>query len=153
MTDHEVVATSGGPHPPSMWARITANRILSVIQVADTAPDAMIQKAQLEVALLGLLIKHHTAVQQAERAHLDRAGSDHLDTPYMPGKVLEDAVADVQSALQDTLFEEHFKQPEMINFLEQSVGSDMATAMHIERQWYSHANKDADERAASYLTR
>lgn len=149
-TTHEVHIANNGAMPPATWSRITTNRIASLIEIGEN-PQAMIQKAMFEAALLGIMLKHHTAIQENEREKLETS-MDRLLEAFEPFDEIEAALTEVIAATVGTLFEAHFANPEVQDVLRAMIGSDFATQMDIERGWCASSDR-SHPTAAEYFAR
>lgn len=129
-----VMITEGGPHPPEKWAEQTAEQIIDIVE---TAPEALLSEARaFRAQIVEILTVHHATVQETERNLLEASGAAHHAVPIDPSPHLADPVDAIIAAAQDKSFAEHFNKPETRAYLEQTIGSHFATAMHVERSWH-----------------
>jgi hypothetical protein len=127
----EFIATSGGPHPPDVWAAITAAQI---IQIAPRTQDG--QGSALRLEILGILESAHKCAQDTERALLAERGDARLAEPLDPRNYIALAMMGILRAVEASEFAAHFEQDHVRNYLYQLLGSHFATTMNIERQWH-----------------
>jgi hypothetical protein len=139
-----IMITNGGPHPADKWAEQTAERIVDIIQVEATSPvydAALAAKAAFKDAIAAGLELHHDDAQTHERGQLD-LGGERLNHDLDPTAHLDAAVQAVLDAAKGTMFELHFAKPQVRDFVRSTVGSHLATVMHIERSWHADKNPD-----------
>jgi hypothetical protein len=129
--DAQFVVTSGGPHPPDVWAAITASQI---IQVTPRAQDG--QGTALQLEILGILESAHKCAQDTERALLAERGDARLAEPLDPRNYIALAMMGILRAAEGSEFAEHFAQDHVRDYLYQLLGNHFATTMNIERQWH-----------------
>jgi hypothetical protein len=127
----DFIATSGGPHPPDVWAAITAAQI---IQVAARAQNG--QGSTLRLEILGILEAAHKCVQDTERVLLAQRGNARLAEPLDPRSYIAPVMVGILRAAETSEFAEHFAQDHVRNYLYQLLGNHFATTMNIERQWH-----------------
>jgi hypothetical protein len=143
-----VMITDGGPHPVEKWAEATASCIVDIADhVAGTRRGAAIK---LQAAIVDALEKHHTTVQDGERALLVEEGhirlgdtidaNDHLD--------IDDTADEIIACAAGTPWEGDFAKPEFKTGLTQLLTQHFHTSMHIERSWHADRNPTAPEAIA-----
>lgn len=140
-----VMVTNGGSHPPEKWAEESAKQIVDVIQIEPTYPNAeaaLQAKNVLRDKIAAALVKHHTAVQDHTKDHLQKHGHDlaaplnEIDlTPHVEF-ALDDAIKTVLETSKGTMFEQHFAQPHVVKFVQNTIGSHFATVAQIEHSWH-----------------
>jgi hypothetical protein len=123
----DVMATSGGPHPPDLWARITAAHI---IQVASSATD---QARDLQARVISILEHVYHRIQEDERTAL----AEHEEPrPIDPLPYIRLAIVTLMQRI-GTPFQAHFEQPRVQNYLHNMLGQHFATAIDVERKWHA----------------
>jgi hypothetical protein len=127
----EFLITNNGPHPPDVWAAITAAQI---IQIAPRAQNG--QGSALQLEILGILETAHKCAQETERALLAERGAARLDEPLDPRDYIALAMLGILRAAEASEFAEHFAQDHVRDYLYQLLGNHFATTMNIERQWH-----------------
>jgi hypothetical protein len=127
----DFIATSGGPHPPDVWAAITTAQI---IQVAGRLQNG--QGPILQQEILGILEAAHKCVQDTERGLLAQRGNARLAEPLDPRSYIAPAMMGILHAAEGSEFAEHFEQEHVREYLYRLLGQHFATTMNIERQWY-----------------
>jgi hypothetical protein len=129
--DAQFVMTSGGPHPPDVWAAITTAQI---IQIAARAQNG--QGSALRLEILDILEAAHKCVQDTERVLLAQRGNARLAEPLDPRSYIGPAMMGILRAAEGSEFAEHFAQEHVRNYLYQLLGNHFATTMDIERRWH-----------------
>jgi hypothetical protein len=141
-----IMVTNHGTHPPEKWATESAAQIVDVIQIdADSIVyDSMSsEKSKLEGLIEAALVDHHDVVRNHELECIDCDQHDRLDASTDPeAHHLADAVAAVQACSDQTMFKAHFRKPEVVKFVESTLGSHFATVKHIERSQFADDNID-----------
>jgi hypothetical protein len=127
----DYIATSGGPHPPDIWAAITTAQI---IQVAAKAQNG--QGSELRRRILQILEAAHRCVQDTERALLAQYGDARVGAPLDPRSYIGVALMGILDAAEHSEFAAHFAQDHVREYLYQLLGNHFATTMNIERQWH-----------------
>lgn len=147
-----IMITNGGPHPADYWAETTAERFVSLVQVAEgsdseLARAARADKRKFRETLITLLEGYHDKIQKAERAALKQHGHARLTHDLSPREHQEiEHVADaVIRATKGTVFEEHFKRPDVRKLVEDALETDFRTVMFIDRDWHAAAHPHTDE--------
>lgn len=130
------VITDGGPHPPELWAQLTAEIL---IPARNMAGNNYIEALKLQTAVMQALLPHHTNVQETERERL-MASNDHILSDLSPEEFTGQAVTDIVAAAKGTPWEENFNDPDLQALIRQEVGTHFATAQHIERSWHADNN-------------
>jgi hypothetical protein len=139
-----VMVTNNGTHSAQKWAAESAAQIVDVIKIE---PESIVfqsmtaEKARLEGLIEAALVAHHDANQKNEVDAIEEHKFDRLDHPTRPDESqLADAVASVQAVASQTMFGEHFHKPEVIKFVESTIGSHFATVKQIERSQFADKN-------------
>lgn len=129
-----VMITNGGPHPPDKWAEMTANQIVQVSPTADS-PMAIAARA-LEAKIKDALEGHHARVQTIERDLLDK-DEERLAAMIDPSRHLDIAVKAVVDAANGTMWQTHFAEPQIQEYVKRLLAQHFATVMDIERDWFA----------------
>ena len=162
-----LLATDGGAHSAEDWAYASAGMLLEAFKVDEKSP----RRVQMEMAkdrarpkIADVLVKHHDAIQAAERKLLADGAHDRLAADLDPTEHsdIEAAIAEtvaivVPLAEQATLFSTAGGEPTVSTakdaieahialIVRQRVEADFRTVMHIERSW--HADRNPDHPAA-----
>lgn len=147
-----ILTTNGGPHPASKWAEQTAAQIADVIVIDPNslAFEALTaQKQEFENELTVALEDHHELVQSHELGKIEEHGDARLAHDIIPEQEhIDDAVAEVQAVADTKIFGSHFRKPEVVAFLEHTIGSHFATSKHIHRSWHADRNPHTPEAKA-----
>lgn len=149
-----LMITDDGPHSAADWANVTADHI---IQIASTAPEALMREAQeFRGKLVELLEGHHGAVQAAERSLLEnRGGASRLKsaaTDDVQEHALDDMADEIVTLAKPYSFGEHFARAETRAYVRDVLANHFATSMHIERSWHADKNPDTPEAKAFRAT-
>ncbi len=136
----QLMITDGGPHSPEKWAAVT---VRGVIDIAETAPDALLREArEFEDKAVATLTRHHALVQDHERNGLSTEGADRLASNIDPSGHIPDAVDDIIALSKGTSFAAHFATPETREYLERLLHEHFHHSMWIERSWHANAHPD-----------
>lgn len=129
-------ATSGGPHPASVYADQAVNQIISI------APTAQGQTAEqgdkLRTLVRSYLEGAFSQLQEYERLKLNR-DSNYKLTPLTDFKEVSDVAQGVFDLSEGSVHELHFKQDHVKVFITNIIGHHIATLRDVERKW--HADK------------
>lgn len=144
-----VLTTDGGPHSAEKLAAATAGQIIEI--AATAAGEQELEGRRLEVKIIDILEKHHTTIQEAERAAIAEKGSDHLTHNHNPNQHVEvDAIVnEILDAGKQSKWADHFSKPDVVQHIRHAVSSEMATSIHIERLWH-YVRNPHDEKAKAY---
>lgn len=144
-----ILKTDGGPHSPGKWATATAGQIIEI--AASASADQEAEGRRLELQIIDILEKYHSLVQESERNALETKGSGHLDHYHNPNihVNVQEVVNEIVTAGRTTQWAPHFENQEVVNHIYNTIATDMATSMHIERQYHCDRNPN-DEVAQSY---
>lgn len=142
-----VMVTNGGPHPPGMWAEVTAN---DLVQISPTAPDDRRAEAEaFKARLVEVLTGFHQTVQDKERAALLADGDSRLGEPIEGDEFLDHAMLDrIVAIAKGTIFEEHLSITPTIQYVRQVLEHHFHRSMHIERSWWADRNPDGENARA-----
>lgn len=134
-----IMITDGGAHPPDLWATVTSNQILDLVQVdagsaSPAAVEARIAKEELRAKMLRFFTQEHAAVQIGERDACKKDVKRHravLD----PSAHLDGCRDGICALFNGTPFAQHFAKPEVEAVVHRIVGQHFANVMHIERRY------------------
>lgn len=133
-----VMITDGGPHPADKWAVTTANQITGLIEILPTASSgATIAKAKFGVTVMEILHAAHEATQKAERAKCHADGDKNLVAPLDPSSQIDKPLAAIIAATKGTMFEAWGADTVVQGVIRDTIGKDLATTMHVERDWHA----------------
>ena len=140
----QTLTSNGGPHPPSSWANIIADRLVDDSALyGGRQMQAQQVKAQIAEALLPLM----SEIQGEERVRLYTDGATLLSaidaTPY-----LNELVLAVQAVTRDSAWVEHFLRDAVVQAVRDSATPMINTMIHIERLWWMDANPQSPHVAA-----
>jgi hypothetical protein len=130
-----IMITNGGTHSAEKWAAVTAAEIIQI--AADSASLQAIEGRKLELRILDILEAAHAGVKTDENATIAEVGNQHVNTEIAPGSVVDDTLAKIVAAAQDTLFKDWFNNPEVQAVFRQSIGNHFATSIWTERSWHA----------------
>ena len=136
----QILITNDGPHPASKWADVTANAILNLIIIEPTAPpDAAAQKASLAVYLRTTLMSLHDTAQKSEDAALS-VNSSHINASPDFVAYADQAVGAIQNLTVNSLFEPHFRRPDVMDYVRTVCARHFLDSMDIQRKWFADKN-------------
>lgn len=135
------IKTDGGAHPPDMWARLTMEDVLSLVEIAPSGTSGTISalaiKEDLRGKLMALLTEHYRLTQNSERfAVVRKTLADKLE-PSISG-----VCNDLFRLMATTPFADHFARADVRNHLQRVIGQHSANVIHIERRY--HADKQGE---------
>lgn len=144
-----VLITNNATHSPRQWAAETAAHLMDIVQIdpASIVADSMRhEKSRLTTILEASLEPFHDEVQKDEKTMLTTAGLAHLNTSNLPEpEHLQRAVDTVCAATDQSMFNFHFRKPEVVDFIRATLGSHFTTVRHIERSTFADRNPGAEE--------
>src|SRR5216110_2494459 len=122
-TDMRPMITNGGPHPADLWAEVTTDAILDLIEIKDNsdtpaAAEARAVKRDLRPVLFDIFNGHHGKVQEEERTlvpvdpHAHVAATIDITSHFGVAREVFDALA-------ATPFAAHFAKLEVREVIEQ----------------------------------
>lgn len=129
-----VMATSGGAHPPALWAEVTADQVIDISAQAEATKIA--EARAFRSKLVVLLTDFHDRVQRHERSALavgdgvDRLLLEEID-PFE--HLNDDVVRDIVTLAASYSFAGHFKLTDTQGYLTRLLGNHFSTVKYIER--------------------
>jgi len=142
-----VMITDGGAHPPELWAEVTADQL---IDISAQAPETRVAEArEFRARIVSVLAGYHAEVQRIEREALDREGCARLMLAPEESMLLDGAVNELVDAARGYSFADHFKRPEVQDYVRAVLAGHFASSVHVERSLHADANPD-DERAVAF---
>lgn len=140
--------TNGGAHSPEKWAVESAAQITDIIVIDENSivRDKMqYEKVELTDAIETALVDFHQDIQWNERDKLEQEGAEYLNAPNTVNTDhLEQAVAAVQAAADQTMFGPHFRKSEVKDFIWRTLGGHFTTVRHTERSWFADRHPDSE---------
>jgi hypothetical protein len=117
-----VMITHGGAHPPDKWADTIASQITDVIVIEPTSimlASATEAKENLRIALITELSKQVDLVQ----------------TSYTNFSEVDRAMKAVIEVTDKSPFAEHFRKPEVIKFVRETLMRHLSSVAYIEQSY------------------
>jgi hypothetical protein len=134
------MVTDGGAHPPEKWADATANEIVDLIRIEETAAEETKANGILEKREFGArLLRPLLAGFQAFEADEALPGDDEIKTR------IETAIAAVAHAAQGTMFAQHFLEPERVLFLRDLFLRRFSTASKEYLAWKQQGSDQSEQ--------
>lgn len=133
----ETLISDAGPHPPEVWADLSARHIAGQHDNGNLAAHA------LQTAIKMALVPVHQAVQIAERQAL-------VDSPRHVAEMvdlddaLNRALAIVLNVAMPTPWHDHFLRREVQDAIRQVLGRHFATEIQIERLHHAERHPDCE---------
>lgn len=129
-----------GNHPADKWAMATAETIAEASQLDG---DRLLEAQKLQLKIAEILKDHHAQAQSDEQAAL-AADPAHVHTSFLDVLKVDIAnvVAAIVEAAKGSLWEAHFAQPGMQEYIKQIVENHFASSMHVERLAHTDRNPD-----------
>lgn len=146
-----VMATSGGPHSADHWGRVTADKIIALIEIEPTAPaSAFDHRAKVAPLIVERISAKHGQVQRNERKLLEERGFARLAEDFDVGETASEVVEIVTSLMNETMFAAHFQQSSVQDYIYRVARQHFANSIHIERSWFADAEPSRPESIAYY---
>lgn len=140
-----LLVSNNGPHPPSTLARQTAKHLVDIIIIELTADGFVTyqqEKNDLEVRLAQELTLHHDNLRSTEQEQIVRIGDRRMTEPFSK-ELIKDAFNAVYKITQGSIFADHFRKLEVLEFVRNTLITHFSTAVHIERSYHADRNSQS----------
>lgn len=137
----DLIITNGGPHPPDVWASVTANAIANMIQIdaqsdSASASEARMAKPVFSLAVMQALYPVFQNVAADEAANVANGTTKTRSDPFSVNSAyLTQALAAITNAALNTPFQaffaDHNTQSVCISIIQQNV----LDSANITRSW------------------